>query len=228
MTRPWMLQLARMIARRRLGWAFDGVWVHGLSQARELAASRPVLFCATHVGWWDGLLLLPVDEALGTEGAVLMDAAQLARLPFFASLGAVGLDRRVPATLRRGLRDAAARLDRPSRALWVFPQGRQRPPHLRPLGLQRGYRLLARLSGAAIVPVAITYAFREAAQPSALVSFEAPVADADLDAGLIAGLDRIDRFVDEGVGEFASLVPSRNARPDHGLATRMLAWWTRP
>lgn len=227
MKRSWAIGLARAWARWRLPRALDGVWVDGLERARSACAAGPVVFCATHVGFWDGLVLLPVDEALGTDSYALMDAAQLARLPFFSAIGAVPLDRTSSATMRRGLLAAAALLDRPGRALWVFPQGRHRPPHLRPLGLGRGHALLARRTGATVVPVALSYGFRASPSPAAVLSFGQPLVRADdvdeLEAALVDGLDRADRFIDVGAGPFRELLPSRGSRVDHSLGARVLA-----
>lgn len=217
MKRPWVQVLARSYVRRRLARAMDGVWVHGLARARAAVAAGPVLLCATHAAWWDALVIVAVDEALGGDGYGLMDQDQLRKFPFFASIGAIGLDRTSPAAMRRGLKTALALLEGP-RSVWIFPQGRHRPPHLRPLGLQRGHELLAR--GVTVLPVALTYAFREAPQPSAILSFEAP--NADLEAGLIGGLDRIDQWVDTGDGAFEELIPARGSRIDRSPATRLL------
>lgn len=225
------LGIARFLAHRRLSRAMDGVWVQGLEAARAVSQEGPVLFCATHVSWWDGLLLLPLDAALGTDGYVLMDVAQLAKLPFFRPLGAIGIGRE-PAALLHALREAETVLERPGQALWIFPQGRQRPAHLRPLSLQRGFETVARRTGAKLIPVALTYAFREAPQPAALVSFGAPVAPADLEPALIAGLDRIDRFVEgahpASAAPFVPLIPGRGVREDRTLRSRLLAWLARP
>lgn len=217
MKRPWALALARTYARRRLSRAMDGVWVHGLQQARAAVARGPVLLCATHAAWWDAFVICAADEALGADGYALMDDAQLRRFPFFGAIGAIGIDRSSPAAMRRGLR-AAQEILSERRALWLFPQGRHRPTHLRPLGLGRGHELLAR--GVTVLPVALTYAFREAPQPSAVLSFEAP--GADVEAGLVAGLERIDRWVDTGEGAFEQLIAPRGARIDRSPATRLL------
>jgi 1-acyl-sn-glycerol-3-phosphate acyltransferase len=226
--KPWAVSLARWVARRMVARGLDGVWVQGLAAARELAARKPVLFCATHVAWWDALVLLPVDGALRTESHVLMDATQLARLPYFGPIGAIGVDRANPMRLLRSFRAAEHAVDGPGRALWVFPQGRQRPSHLRPLGLQRGYDALARRTGATVIPVALTYAFREAPQPAALLSFGAPVSPDGLESALEAGLARIDRFLSGDVGEaFEPLITGRGGRTDDTLASRGLATITR-
>jgi hypothetical protein len=128
---------------------------------------------------------------------------------------------------------AAMLLQRPRHVLWIFPQGRQRAAHLRPLGLQSGVRWLSRTSGAHVVPVALSYAFREAAEPSILVSFGAPVAPgtaglmAALEDRLIASLARIDRFVENGTGEFVAVLPPRPSAHGVPSAARLLGWLAR-
>ena len=54
----------------------DGLWVSGLDVARDALAQRALLFVANHVAWWDALLLLPLDEALGGTGWAMMDSRQ--------------------------------------------------------------------------------------------------------------------------------------------------------
>ncbi len=133
---PAFLRVARRYTRRRISRRLDGLWVSGLDEARAALAGRPLIFAANHVAWWDALLLLPLDEALGGLGWAVMDARNLRRLPFLGWVGALPLDRSSPERSRGCLQACAALLDRPGRALWIFPQGRQRPAHLRPLDLQ--------------------------------------------------------------------------------------------
>jgi 1-acyl-sn-glycerol-3-phosphate acyltransferase len=232
---PWFLALARRYVRRKLARDLDGLRAAGIDRAREAAAARPVILAANHVSWWDPFLVVALDEALGTEGYALMDAANLAGLPFFARLGAIPLDRGNPARLRAGLRAGAALLDRPGRALWMFPQGRLRPAHLRPLGIQPGIGLLARLSpGAAVVPIAIQYAFGEHPAPAALAWLGEPIphriaatpeGTALLEIALEAGLREIDAALAGDAPPLPVLVPSRLRRPDEGVGSRVLARW---
>lgn len=231
------LRLARWWVRRELGRALDGLHVGGLERAREVCRSGAVLFVANHVAWWDPLVVLALDEALGTEGYALMDAENLCRIPFFVWLGGIPLDRTSPARSRAGLRAAAALLDRPGRAVWIFPQGRHRPAHLRPLDLQPGVRLLARLaSGTHVVPVALQYAYRDAHQPAAYASFGAPLPAAAVagemglarvDESVRAGLESIDRVLAEEDPPLPTLIPSRLRRPDRALGSRILGWTAR-
>ena len=212
-------------ARRRIATGLDGLHVDGLDRARRALEAGPVVFAANHVAWWDGLLLLPIDTALGGGGRVWMDARNLARLPFFARLGAVPVHPGQPGRLRADLRWAEGWLSGPGRSLWVFPQGRQRPSWLRPLELSRGAEVVAARSGATVVPVGVAYPFREAPVPAAFVAFGEP--GGGVEDGIVAALDRVDRHLAGGDLPFDPLVPSRARRPDQGLATRLLSWMVR-
>ncbi len=200
---PWVARAFTRYARRRFSREFDGLFVAGIEAAQAQVQAGPVLFAATHVTWWDPMMLLVLDEALGADGRALMDAANLQALPFFGALGAVPIHRGGnTATTRRDLAAAAALLDRPTRALWVFPQGRQRPTTVRPLGLQQGIRLLARQARVPVVPVALQYGWREGERPAALAHFGAPLDGSastllvDLEAALLSGLAAGDAFLD--------------------------------
>lgn len=194
--------------------------VSGLQAAREVSRERPIILAANHVGWWDSFLVIAVDQALGTEGYALMDAASIRRMPYFAWLGALPLDRSAP---RAALREAAILLDVPGRAVWIFPSGMHRPAHLRPLGFQPGIRLLGRLAPQAVVlPIAIQYAFAESNVPGAWVDIGGPVSVDDAEPAVTAGLTRIDQALDGKDAGFELLITPRGRRPDQGIGARML------
>lgn len=228
--KPWFFAFARRYVRRRFAREFDGVHVEGLEQARAIVAREPIILAATHVAWWDALLAIQMATLLESESYCLMDADNLSRLPFFAWVGAVPLDRSSPKRALTDMKRAAKLLDRPGRALWIFPQGRQRPSHLRPLDLQPGVRWLTKVSGARVLPMSLTYAFRQSPEPAVLASFSAPIsADAtdllpQLEARLVGGLERIDRFVDEGEGAFDEVVKARSRDTGVPVAGRVLSW----
>jgi len=187
-----------------------------------------VIFAANHVGWWDGLAMLVLDGATGAEGYFLMDAANLSHMPYARPLGAIPLDRRTPVSPRAGLWAAAEVMSLPGRAIWVFPQGRHRAAHLRPLGLKRGIALLHRLSGAPVVPVSIQYAFGEHPVPRVAVLFGVPATGTadlldDLEAHLAEGIDRLDAWFDGGEEALIPVVPTRRVRPQDRAASRLLA-----
>jgi 1-acyl-sn-glycerol-3-phosphate acyltransferase len=226
---PRFLALARRYARRELAHSLDGLHVAGLEVARRAVSERPALLVANHVCWWDSFLVVTLDQALGTEGYALMDAENLCRIPFFARMGAIPLDRQRP---RAGLRAAASLLDRPGRTVWIFPQGGHRPAHLRPLGFQPGVRMLARLApGAVVIPVAYQYAFGEGHYPAAYASFGEALAAAEvagddgtqrLEAAVEQELQRIDDALAGRAPTLPALVASRGQRPDGGWGTRLL------
>lgn len=227
-----VLAFARPYVRWRLRNAFDGVFVERLDELRALARREPLLFAANHQCWWDALNVLALDGALGTTGHALMDAANLRRLPFFGWLGAVPLERAHPRVALADMRRAAGRLDDPGHALWIFPQGTQRPAHLRPLGLHGGVSWLARKAGVRTVPISISYLYRQAPRPSVVIAVGDPLATPDrnatewltnLERALTQGLERCDRFVLSGAGSFTELVPPHRHSVDVPVAGRLLA-----
>lgn len=199
--RPRFLYYARRYARHRIGHGLDGLWVSGLDDCRSALAGRPLMFAANHVAWWDPLLLLVLDEALGGVGWAVMDAANLRKLPFLGWVGALPLDRSSPDHSRRCLEASAALLDRPGRSLWIFPQGRQRPAHLRPLDLKPGMQILHASAPVDVVAVSINYVFLEKDSPAAVVRFSPPMPGGevageallpDVEAAMLDGLAAID------------------------------------
>lgn len=194
--RQAFLRVARRYVRRRLTRELDGVWVSGLAEARAALAQRPLIFVANHVAWWDALLLLPLDAALGGTGWAVVDSRSLRSLPFFGWVGALPLDRSSPQRSRECLQACADLLDRPGRGVWVFPQGRQRPAHLRPLDLKSGLGVMHARSPVDLVAVSINYVFLERSRPAAVVRFSAPIAGARL-----AGASPVGGGPDGGDGE---------------------------
>ena len=214
---PLALRFWRLYSRWRVQRSLAGVFVSGLDTVRAKLAEGPVILASTHVSWWDGLIMVLLDEALRAEGHVVVEATTMNRMPWLRGIGAIPLDRSGGASARAGLRAAASVLDRPGRLVWIFPQGRQRPAWLRPLDLQPGVALLARMAHAPIIPVALTYAFREDPAPAAIVHFGDPVPPDQLEPALIAGLASIDRFLEPGAPGLGQGAPPPATPP---VATR--------
>lgn len=233
--RRWFQRVFRPYVRRKLARSFDGVHVAGLPTVRARLDHEPLILAANHCSWWDALLLVALDDLLGSESYCLMDADNLRKLPFFGWLGAVPLDRAHPRQALQDLRTSAALIQRPNQAMWIFPQGRLYPPELRPLRLQRGVSILARTSRARVVPVSFSYPFREASKPAAVVSFGAPL-DAtssgralvgSLEEALVDGLACHTAFAaGEASSSFETLIGD-DRDSDAGLAARVLSWFGR-
>lgn len=198
---PAFLRVARPYARHRVSRGLDGMWVAGLDEVRAALADRPVIFASNHVAWWDTLLLVVLGEALGGQCWAVMDAGNLRRLPFFGWLGALPLERDSPERSRESLVNAAALLDRPGRGVWIFPQGRQRPAHLRPLDLRGGIGIMHARSPVDVIVVSFDYIFLERHRPAAVVRFGPPMPGATVggrallpavEGALLDGLAAID------------------------------------
>ncbi len=234
--RPWALGLARRFALRQCQKSFDGVFIRGVDATRALLATRPVIFAVNHVNYWDAFALVLADRALkNADSVVLMDDKNLERLPFFGPLGAMPLSTAGGPQLRRQLAAAATHLAGPGRVLWLFPQGRQRAWHHRPLGFLAGLRLLARHPRAAsplIVPASLAYPWREAPVPSMVLHLHADAAveaDADADEVVVraedacaSGLDAIDAAADAGAAFGDVVVASRFVDAKDGVGARAL------
>lgn len=176
-----------MIAARRVGWfntwfsnharsriqnTFGEVRVRGLEEARHHAAEAPLLVVSNHTCWWDPLVALHVStHMLGTAGHALMDAKNLRRLPFFALVGAFGVDLDKPTDGASAIRYAARLLEVPGTLVWVFPQGAERPIDERPLGFRPGSGEIARVAKKArVLPVGLRYEFGGVERPTLWIS----------------------------------------------------------
>ncbi len=226
--KPWLLPWVRRYVDHRLRGAFEAVFVSGLDDARALLEREPAILAANHVAWWDPFVITTLDARLHGSGHALMDAESLRRLWFFGAIGAVPLRRDSGRHALADLGAAAQLLRGPRSALWIFPQGRQRPSHLRPLDVASGVAWLAERSGAATLPVSLSYLYREAAQPAVFAAFGPPVRFASrsdhlaaLESRLIEGLDQNDVAATRSLAGYQALwpVPRRDAIP---LAGRLL------
>jgi 1-acyl-sn-glycerol-3-phosphate acyltransferase len=242
--RSAFLRITRPYARRRVARGLDGLWVHGLAGARAALADRPIIFAANHVAWWDPLVLLVLDEALGGVGWAMVDARSIRTLPFLGWLGGLPLDRSNPDRARACLQACAAVLDRPGRALWIFPQGRQRPAHLRPLDLKGGLGVLHDHNPVDLIAVSLDYVFLERDRPAALVRFSTPIPGGDVggpgllpavEGALLDGLAVIDTAAmaatdgrrarthpRDPLPGFNALVAPRGRATQDGLGSRIL------
>ncbi len=208
-------RFARWFARhagRRIRAQFGSVRVHGLQRLREQSSQGPVLMVANHSSWWDAMLALWLSRAvLRHEAYALMDATNLARHPYLCRAGGFGVRGGSRSDGAAAIRYAAAQLQRPGQAVWVFPQGAERPWH-EPLRFAAGAVRIATLAPrAALVPLALAYTFGEHEQPDAWVSIGAPLRSptrASLRTAVEHERGRILRGL-EGSAAFDSYAPRR-------------------
>lgn len=134
--------------------------------------SGPLILAVNHIGWWDPLTMLTVQQMFFTDRSLRapMDAAQLERFGLFRRLGVFGIDPDDPASLRRMSDEMASYFATATGpTLWITPQGRfadaRAPVVVRP-GVSK---LAASTPGATVVAVAVEYCFWTDPKPETLV-----------------------------------------------------------
>ncbi len=189
-----------------------------------LPEDRPLLLVANHVSWWDGFILRAVQRRVRRDAVLLIvvDERVLERHAFFRRLGAVGVERGSPRSVRALLRTIQDWRARHGARLVVvlFPQGRIWPSSRRPLGFARGVEAIVRVLGpVAIVPVAIHVEPLTSISPHAFASIGEPIvhearesipAVAEIERRVECELERLRCFL-EREGENAAVAWLRNA-----------------
>ncbi|MBC7793691.1 MAG: 1-acyl-sn-glycerol-3-phosphate acyltransferase, partial [Clostridia bacterium] len=88
----WFLAWFSRHVDRRLKRNFGRIRASGLEHLRALPG--PVVVVSNHSAWWDPLVAIWLtNRVIAFESFAIMDAANLAQLPFFAKAGAIGVDR---------------------------------------------------------------------------------------------------------------------------------------
>lgn len=221
----------------RMRATFETVRVAGVANLREALAAGPVVLIANHTSWWDPMVALVLTErVVPCDSYAMMDATNLARLPFLGLIGAFGVDLTSAADGAAVIRYAARLLSGPGKAVVVFPQGRERPVTERPLGFRRGSAEVARVAKARTIPVALRYEFMGTERPHLFVDVGAAIEPArDVEAGREAheravteAMDRIERDLCAGALDCYEVVVRAPVSRVGVLAERALAWMTRP
>ena len=162
----WAVAGLRAYVRWSAGRRFHGWHVGGTGLAAAQDRSLPVIFVANHTSWWDGFFALELAARLDQRFFVMMQADQLAAIPFFARAGAFSVDKQDARQAARDLAYAATLLA-PGRGVWIFPQGRRRPAAA-PIEVASGAAHLACGRGPVrVVPVALRYPFLSEELPEA-------------------------------------------------------------
>lgn len=226
-------------AERRLRASFTAMRIFGLERLEAALAAGPVIVVSNHTAWWDPLVAIFLTTRVAPADAyAMMDAKNLRRFPFFARVGAFGVDLDDPADGARALRYARKLLDAPGRVVWIFPEGREVPLSARPIAFKAGSAELARLAkDAAVVPLALRYEMGASPKPTALVAIGQPVTAprTDLHAqraaqeeAVAAELARIERALFGETDDVAREIFGPRPSDGPGLFTRVLARLTRP
>jgi len=228
-------------AETRIAKTFSRVRIRGLAGLRAAIDAGPVLVVSNHTAWWDPLVALVLSQrVLEADSYALMDAKNLARLPFFGKVGAFGVDLDDPRDGARAIRYATKLLlaaPEARRLVWIFAQGREVPITRRPLGFRRGGGEIAKLArGARVVPVALRYEMGSEPEPALWIAIgqpsSRPISDAReeharQESAVTEELDRIERGIADDPGDFEVLLAKRPSRV-FAILQAILVWWTRP
>lgn len=159
--------------------------------APRAPAGRPLVVFANHPSWWDGVAFTLLSAALfpGRRMFVPMDAAALARYPFFRRLGVFGVEQNSPRGAVTFLRTSEALLRTPSHMLWVNAPGRFQDVRDRPVMIAPGLLRLPELApDASFLPLALEVTFWSERKPELLAAFGEP-----MDATTLSALPREER-----------------------------------
>jgi 1-acyl-sn-glycerol-3-phosphate acyltransferase len=226
-------------ADRRLRRTFGVGRMAGLAALRAaFVDAGAVLVMSNHTSWWDPIVAIWLcRRVLRVDAYAMMDAKNLRRLPFFAQVGAFGVDLDDPRDGARAMRYAAKLLRKPRTLVWIFAQGRETPITLRPLGFREGSAHIARLAPrAALAYVALRYEHGSAPEPSLWIAARVePSAErsrdattATLERNVTEQLDRIDAEIIRNEHTDFEKVWERGRSPWQAIATWLLVLVTRP
>jgi len=174
----WLV--GRVLIQGALSRAFGGVYakVHPATLRLRSQEHLPIIFCATHSGWWDGHMAYILNKRVFRRDAYLMmEEAQLARYSFFTWVGAFGVDKHNARNALESVRYITPIVsERPNSALWIFPQGEMSHPDARPIRAYGGAANIARrLGDCALIPVAFRYDFLREQAPDAFANVGTPL-----------------------------------------------------
>lgn len=172
----WLMRGFRKYVDRYLRKHFHGVRLSKTSTPLT-PLDGPLLIVLNHPGWWDPLICIAIsNQFAGHDHFAAIDAEAVRRYAFFEKLGFVGVDSRSLRGAAEFLRTGATILSHANCAFWVTAQGRFTDVRERPLALQSGVgHLAARMTGGAVLPIALEYTFWTERTPEALARIGEPL-----------------------------------------------------
>lgn len=155
----WAAPLLARYNRYLLRKSFASIRVAGLSHLRSDASLVAV---PNHSCWWDGCVdVFLTRDVLEARNYLMMGERELARHRVFSSLGIFSVaEGAEDSTRSESVRYIVRKLrkETTSSILWIYPQGEMRPARV-PITARRGAAVIAKLTGARIVPVAHRYEY---------------------------------------------------------------------
>jgi 1-acyl-sn-glycerol-3-phosphate acyltransferase len=178
----WAENLFAVYNQNLLRRRFHSFQVSGLRLLLE-NKKAPTIIYANHSSWWDGLIAFHIARRTKSDSFIMMEEKQLADLFVFQKLGAFSVIRENSREAKRSI-DYAVKIlsDKPSRNLWIFPQGEILPNDTRPLEFYNGLAyIIKKIENCRIINISIRYEFLGAFKPDIFVKIdESPPIDSVL------------------------------------------------
>lgn len=165
----WFEKLFAVYNRNLFRRRFAALRVAGIDNLLNRNLDLPLVLCANHSSWWDGLVAFEIGRAGRLDHFVMMEERQLRQLFLFRRLGAFSVVRENPRESLESVNYAVELIkEKPNRALWIFPQGEILPNDARPLRFFNGVgRIIEKTRNCLIAPVAMRYEFSGEFKPTA-------------------------------------------------------------
>ncbi|WP_231416149.1 lysophospholipid acyltransferase family protein [Pontibacillus sp. HN14] len=134
------------------------------------ASPNHTLFLVNHSAWWDPLIIFLLNKhLLKADGYGMMHEEGVKSFPIFKRIGTFSINRSNPKDVIASLNYAKDLLDN-EKAVWMFPQGEERPLEIRPLGFQPGASyLIEKTKQIQVIPVSLYYTFEGTRKPNVYV-----------------------------------------------------------
>ena len=187
-----------LMSKKLLGH-FEQVYVLGLEKAQQVCQVHGAVFAPNHIAYWDSALFVLLSSKISPNAFVFMDADNLKQYSFLKWCGVLPLESKIPRVAIQQLQNLH-HLHKQTTQFWIFPQGKQQPSHVRPLGFKKGVGILARSLDIPIIPMSIQYLYKDAYEkPFAYVCFHNPLPSdskvRDIEEAVHQGLQSIDEHI---------------------------------
>jgi len=172
--KEWFEKIFSIYNRNLIKRRFNQVRVENLDCVLTRNKQIPLIFCANHSSWWDGLIGYQLWRTCKIDGFVMMEEKQLKKFRLFRKIGAFSVVRESPRQAVESLNYAAKLLkEKENRALWIFPQGGINPNDARPLNFYNGIsRIIEKTGNCQVIMAAIRYEFSGDFKPDIFIKLE--------------------------------------------------------
>ncbi len=168
----WFEKIFAVYNHNLLKRRFHSLRISGLDL---LKTNQPTIIYTNHSSWWDGLAAFQISQSVKLDSFIMMEEKQLRKLFLFRKLGAFSVVRENSRQAAQSLNYAVNLLkEKPTRTLWIFPQGEILPNDTRPLKFYNGLsKIVEKLERCVVISLAIRYEFLDDYKPEILVKIGA-------------------------------------------------------